>query len=66
MRIKGTDGDELFGALYEFPIFESEDLKDDPTVGATVDEAIEQIVLERCRICPLCGAIVTRERSVLD
>jgi hypothetical protein len=30
------------------------------------DEALEQIVFETCRVCPLCGAIVDREGSVVN
>jgi hypothetical protein len=30
-----------------------------------IDEAIEQIASERCCVCPLCGAIVANDGSVL-
>ena len=30
------------------------------------DEALEQIVLEECRVCPLCGAIVDRDGTVVN
>jgi hypothetical protein len=29
------------------------------------DEALEQMVSEECRVCPLCGANVDREETVL-
>lgn len=30
------------------------------------DDALEQIVAERCCVCPLCGAIVTRDGFVVS
>jgi hypothetical protein len=33
--------------------------------GRDFDEALEQIGLEGYRVCPLCGAIVARDGSVL-
>ena len=41
---------------------------DEPTndpAGQDFDEALEQIAWERCCVCPLCGAIVARDGSVL-
>jgi hypothetical protein len=43
---------------------EAEGPRDDPA-GWDVDEAIEQITSEGCRVCPLCGAIVASDGSVL-
>jgi len=31
-----------------------------------LDEALKQIALERCCVCPLCGAIVGTDGSVLS
>jgi hypothetical protein len=44
--------------------FESEPWTDDPA-GRDVDEALEQIASEGCLVCPLCGAIVASDGSVL-
>ena len=41
---------------------------DEPTndpAGQDFDEALEQIAWEGCCVCPLCGAIVARDGSVL-
>jgi hypothetical protein len=60
----GKDG----AALYEVPHaavpFEAEEATNDP-VGRVIDEALEKIGMEGCRVCPLCGAIVARDGSVL-
>ena len=60
----GKDG----AALYEGPgaavPFEAEETTNDP-VGRDLDEALEQIGMESCSVCPLCGAIVARDGSVL-
>jgi hypothetical protein len=37
----------------------------DDRAGRDVDEALEQIDSEGCRVCPLCGAIVASDWSVL-
>jgi hypothetical protein len=60
----GTDGAELFGALDASSPSTAEGPTNDPA-GPDVDEALEQIVLEGCGVCPLCGAIVARDGSVL-
>ena len=60
----GEDGEALFGAPDTSPRSEAEELTGDPA-GWDVDEALEQIDLEGCRVCPLCGAIVARDGSVL-
>jgi hypothetical protein len=46
------------------PHFEAEEATDDPA-GRDVDEALEQMGSEGCRVCPLCGAIVASDGSVL-
>jgi len=60
----GTDGAELFGALDASPPFTAEESTNNP-VARDVDEALEQIAFEGCCVCPLCGAIVARDGSVL-
>jgi hypothetical protein len=54
----------MFGELDVAPPFEAEKSTDDPA-GRDVDEALEQMGLEGCRVCPLCGAIVASDGSVL-
>ncbi len=58
----GTDGAELFGTPEAFPGYAAEASRDDP-VGGDVDEALEQMASNGCRVCPLCGAIVARDES---
>jgi hypothetical protein len=41
------------------------ELTNDP-VGRDFDEALEQIASERGCVCPLCGAIVASDGSVLS
>ena len=60
----GEDGGALFGAPDTSPRSEAEESTDDLD-RRDVDEALEQIDLEGCRVCPLCGAIVARDGSVL-
>jgi hypothetical protein len=60
-----TDGDDLFGAL-------AADIRSGPPepthdpVGEHFDQALEQIVLDQCMVCPLCGAIVDRDGNVVN
>jgi hypothetical protein len=60
----GKDG----AALYEEPDaavpFEAGVATTDP-VRRDLDEALEQIGMEGCRVCPLCGAFVARDGTVL-
>ena len=60
----GTDGAAQFEEPDAAPPFEAEASTDDST-GRDVDEALEQICSEGCRVCPLCGAIVASDGSVL-
>jgi hypothetical protein len=60
----GEDGAALFGALDTTPSSDAEESADE-LAGWDVDEALEQLDLEGCRVCPLCGAIVARDGSVL-
>jgi hypothetical protein len=61
----GTDGAALFEEPDVAPPFGAEESTDDPA-GWDVDEALEQIASEGCRVCPLCGGIVASDGSVLD
>jgi hypothetical protein len=54
----------LFGAPDTSPRSEAEESTDDLN-RRNVDEALEQIGWEGCRVCPSCGAIVARDGSVL-
>ena len=56
----GEDGEALFGAPGTTPRSDAEESADD-LAGWDVDEALEQLDLEGCRVCPLCGAIVARD-----
>jgi hypothetical protein len=60
----GEDGTALFGSPDTSPRSEAEESADEPD-GRDIDEALEQMDLEDCKICPLCGAIVARDGSVL-
>jgi hypothetical protein len=60
----GTDGAALFEERdAALPSKAEESIVDRP--GSDVDEALEQIDLEGCRVCPLCEAIVASDGSVL-
>jgi hypothetical protein len=59
----GTDGAALFEEPDAAPPFEAEEWTEDPA-GREVDEALEQIALEACRACPLCGAVVASDGSM--
>ena len=60
----GTDGVAPFEESDVPPPFEAEEWREDP-VGRDVDEALEQLGLEGCCVCRLCGAIVASDGSVL-
>jgi hypothetical protein len=60
----GDDGSALLGESDAADPFEAEASAGDPS-GRDVDEALEQIGTEGCRVCPLCGAIVASDGSVL-
>ena len=60
-----TDGDELFGASdADFGALAT-NAPYDPDLG-DFDEALEQIVFETSKVCPLCGAIVDRDGTVVN
>jgi hypothetical protein len=60
-----TDGDQAFEVPSTAPVFPDEELTCDVT-NKELDEALAQVASERCCVCPLCGAIVGRDGSVLS
>jgi hypothetical protein len=60
-----TTGEETSEARDASPFASDEGLTNDLT-EREIDEAIEQIASERCCVCPLCGAIVASDGSVLS
>jgi hypothetical protein len=60
-----TDGEDLFGALDADLRRAATESTNDPA-GQTFDEALEQIVSDECRVCPLCGVIVDRDGTVVN
>jgi hypothetical protein len=59
-----TDGEKLFGAPEPELRFAAEESMN-AQASWDFDEALEQIVLEDCRVCPLCGVIVDRDGIVV-
>jgi hypothetical protein len=59
------DEEETSGAPDEYHFGSDEEATDDPA-GQDFDEALEQIASEGCCVCPLCGAIVASDGSVLS
>jgi hypothetical protein len=60
-----TDGEELFGVPDAEPWSAPRESTHDPA-GQDFDEALEQIVSDKCTVCPLCGAIVDRDGTVVN
>jgi hypothetical protein len=60
-----TDGEELFGAPDADLRSAAEESRNDPA-SRYFDEALEQIVSDECRVCPLCRVIVDRDGSVVS
>jgi hypothetical protein len=60
-----TDEDEMSEALGASRFSSSEESANDPP-ERDFDLALEQIASERCCVCPLCGAIVSSDGSVLN
>jgi hypothetical protein len=60
-----TDGEETSEATDVSPFSSDEESTDDPT-GREFDEALEQIASEGRCVCPLCGAIMGSDGSVLS
>ncbi len=59
-----TDEEELAGGPEAIPFASEEESTYDPA-RRIIAEALEQLSSERCCVCPLCGAIVGRDGSVL-
>jgi hypothetical protein len=59
-----TNSEETFQTPDAAGFSPNRESTNDPA-GRDFDEALEQIGLEGCRVCPLCGAIVARDGSVL-
>ncbi len=60
-----TDGEELFGTLDTDLRPAATESRNDPDLR-DFDEALERIVLEECKVCPLCGVIVDRDGTVVN
>jgi hypothetical protein len=60
----GTDGTALHGALDVSSLYAAGE-ETDNAAEEDFDDALEQIASEGCRVCPLCGATVARDGSVL-
>jgi hypothetical protein len=61
-----TNGEDTFGAPNVSPPYADPDSTDEPDESDTYDEALEQVAIERCCVCPLCGAIVSSTGMVLS
>jgi hypothetical protein len=60
-----TDGEESSEASDASPYSSNGALTSELT-GRDLDHALEQVALERCCVCPLCGAIVRGDGIVLS
>jgi hypothetical protein len=60
-----TDGEETSEAPDVSPFSSDEESTTDPT-GRDIDEALEQIASAGCCVCPLCGALVASDGSVMN
>ena len=60
-----TDGEETSEEPDASSPSSDEESTNDP-VGRIFAEALEQIASERCCVCPLCGAIVGSDGSVVS
>ncbi len=60
-----TDEEEPSREPDLFPFSPDEESTNDPA-GPDFDEALQQIASERCCVCPLCGAIVASDGSVMS
>ncbi len=60
-----TDREETSEEPDASPLSSDEESTNDPP-GEDFDEALEQIASERRCVCPLCGAIVGRDGSVVS
>jgi hypothetical protein len=64
LRPIATDGAEQNGAAQASFLSPNEETQDDPDRN-DFDEALEQIVTQRWCVCPLCGAIVAPDGTVV-
>ena len=60
-----TDGAETSNAPYMSPFFPDDEWTNDPA-GRNFDEALEQIASEIGYRCPLCGAAVASDGTLLS
>jgi hypothetical protein len=60
-----TNGEETSEARDAIPFSWDEEFTNHPT-GPEFDEALEQIASKKCCVCPLCGAIVASDGTVLS
>ncbi len=60
-----TDGEETSEAPDASPFVWDEESPNAPA-EQVLDDALEQIASEACRVCPLCGAIVARDGTVVS
>jgi hypothetical protein len=60
-----TDVTKTSRAPIVSPFSQDEELTHDP-VGWEFDEALEQLVSEKCARCPLCGAAVGRDGASMS
>jgi hypothetical protein len=60
-----TNEEEMSEAPDESPLASNEKSTNDP-IGRNFDGALEQTAAERCCVCPLCGAIVASDGTVLS
>ena len=59
-----TAGADTSNAPYVSP-FSPDDASTNDPAGRNVDEALEQIASEKCYRCPLCGAAVAPDGTLL-
>jgi hypothetical protein len=59
-----TDGEEASDAPDVCP-FSSDDALTSAVTERELDLALQQVALERCCVCPLCGALVKSDGTVL-
>jgi len=59
-----TNGEETSEPPDVSPFSSDEESTNDAALW-DFDEALEHVALERCCVCPLCGAIVSNDGSVM-
>jgi hypothetical protein len=60
-----TNGEKMSGAPDVSPSYSDEESIND-SILRDFDEALEAVASERCSVCPLCGAIVSNDGSVMS